>query len=106
MHTDAASRTAERRQVASPTDDFFMARFAAPFFDMSVPRLTFPPDSVSRTVLPNGLTVLLHIDRSAPVAAVVTYVRAGYFDEPHDVVGIAHVLEHMYFKGTPSRGVG
>ncbi len=73
---------------------------------MAAPRLTFPPHSVSRTVLPNGLTVLLRVDRSAPVAAVVTYVRAGYFDEPDDVVGIAHVLEHMYFKGTPTRGVG
>jgi zinc protease len=38
--------------------------------------------------------------------AIVTYVSAGYFDETDDVVGIAHVLEHMYFKGTPSRGVG
>lgn len=73
---------------------------------MSVPRLTISPDSVTRTVLANGLTVLLRVDRSAPVAAVVTYVKAGYFDESDDVVGIAHVLEHMYFKGTPSRGVG
>jgi zinc protease len=40
------------------------------------------------------------------VAAVVTHVNAGYFDETDDVVGIAHVLEHMYFKGTPTRGVG
>jgi len=45
-------------------------------------------------------------DTSAPVAAIVTYVSAGYFDETDDVVGIAHVLEHMYFKGTPQRGVG
>jgi zinc protease len=40
------------------------------------------------------------------VVAIVTYVSAGYFDETDDIVGIAHVLEHMYFKGTPSRGVG
>jgi zinc protease len=33
-------------------------------------------------------------------------VKAGYFDETDDVVGIAHVLEHMYFKGTGRRGVG
>ncbi|MBM3898845.1 MAG: insulinase family protein [Gemmatimonadetes bacterium] len=33
-------------------------------------------------------------------------MKAGYFDEPDDVIGIAHVLEHMYFKGTPTRGVG
>jgi zinc protease len=64
------------------------------------------PATVQRTVLPNGLTVLVRRDRSAPVVAIVTYVSAGYFDETDDVVGIAHVLEHMYFKGTPTRGVG
>ena len=64
------------------------------------------PRSVHRHVLANGLTVLIHEDHTAPVAAVVTYVKAGYFDETDDVVGIAHVLEHMYFKGTPTRGVG
>ena len=64
------------------------------------------PAHVHRTVLTNGLTVVIHEDHSAPVAAVVTYVKAGYFDETDDVVGIAHVLEHMFFKGTPSRGVG
>ena len=64
------------------------------------------PATVRRTVLPNGLTVLVREDRSAPVVAIVTYVSAGYFDETDDVVGIAHVLEHMFFKGTPTRGVG
>lgn len=64
------------------------------------------PASVQRTVLPNGLTVLLRSDRSAPVVAVVTHVKAGYFDETDDIVGIAHVLEHMFFKGTQRRGVG
>src|SRR6195952_4742376 len=64
------------------------------------------PATVRRTVLPNGLTVLVRRDRSAPVVAIVTYVSAGYFDETDDVVGIAHVLEHMYFKGTPTRNVG
>jgi zinc protease len=64
------------------------------------------PSSVSRTVLPNGLTVLLRSDSSAPVVAIVTHVKAGYFDETDDIVGIAHVLEHMFFKGTHRRGVG
>lgn len=64
------------------------------------------PASVVRTRLSNGLTVLIRRDPSAPVVAIVTYVNAGYFDETDDVVGIAHVLEHMYFKGTPTRGVG
>jgi zinc protease len=56
--------------------------------------------------LPNGLTILARRDTTAPVVAIVTWVKAGYFDEPDDAVGIAHVLEHMYFKGTPTRGVG
>jgi zinc protease len=64
------------------------------------------PRTIRRHVLPNGLTVLLRRDASAPVVAIVTHVKAGYFDETDDVVGIAHVLEHMYFKGTPRRGVG
>src|SRR6476469_6762098 len=64
------------------------------------------PATIRRTVLPNGLRVLVRQDRSAPVVAIVTYVSAGYFDETDDVVGIAHVLEHMFFKGTPTRGVG
>jgi zinc protease len=67
---------------------------------------TIDPASVVRTRLSNGLTVLIRRDRSAPVVAIVTYVSAGYFDETDDIVGIAHVLEHMYFKGTPTRGVG
>ncbi len=62
--------------------------------------------SVHREVLPNGLTLLVQRDGSAPVAAIVTHVRAGFFDEPDRWVGISHVLEHMFFKGTPSRGPG
>src|SRR5215213_9003629 len=65
-----------------------------------------PHDSVRRTTLANGLTVLVHRDDSAPAVAIVTYVKAGYFDETDDIIGIAHVLEHMFFKGTPTRGVG
>src|SRR6266496_4004101 len=64
------------------------------------------PASVHLTVLPNGLTVLLRRDTSAPVVAIVTRVKAGYLDETDDIVGIAHVLEHMFFKGTTRRGVG
>jgi zinc protease len=64
------------------------------------------PSSVHRTVLPNGLTVLVQEDRSASVVAIVTYVKAGYFDETDDENGLAHALEHMFFKGTQRRGVG
>ena len=64
------------------------------------------PSTVHRTVLPNGLTVLIQEDRSAPVVAIVTHVKAGYFDETDDQNGLAHALEHMFFKGTKRRGVG
>lgn len=61
---------------------------------------------VVREVLPNGLTLLVQRDPSAPAVAVVTHVKAGFFDEPDRWSGISHVLEHMFFKGTPTRGVG
>jgi zinc protease len=64
------------------------------------------PDRVLRHRLANGLTVLVAPDDRVPVAAIVTWVSAGYFDEPDELVGVSHVLEHMYFKGTPTRGVG
>ena len=63
-------------------------------------------ENVTREVLPNGLTVLVQPDHSAPVVAVVTHVKAGFFDEPDEWSGISHVLEHMFFKGTARRGVG
>src|SRR5690606_38902224 len=56
--------------------------------------------------LANGLKVIVREDRSAPVVAIVTHVRAGYFDEPDRLIGISHVLEHMYFKGTERRQPG
>jgi zinc protease len=59
-----------------------------------------------RTVLPNGLTLLAQRDASAPAVSVVTHVKAGFFDEPDRWVGVSHVLEHMFFKGTPTRGPG
>ncbi len=61
---------------------------------------------VSAHQLGNGLRVLIREDHSAPVVAIFTHVLAGYFDEPDQLVGISHVLEHMYFKGTPTRGPG
>src|SRR4051812_50072855 len=64
------------------------------------------PKSIHKTILPNGLTVLVQENHSAPVVAIVTYVKAGYFDETDEQNGLAHALEHMFFKGTQKRGVG
>lgn len=61
---------------------------------------------VRREVLPNGLTLLAQRDPTIPAVAVVSHVRAGFFDEPDELAGVSHVLEHMLFKGTPTRAVG
>lgn len=63
-------------------------------------------EGVHREVLANGLTLLVQREAGAPAVAVVTHVKAGFFDEPDRWNGISHVLEHMFFKGTPTRGVG
>jgi zinc protease len=60
-------------------------------------------DDVTRERLPNGLTILVKESHAAPVVALNVWVKAGYFNEEDDEVGIAHVIEHMFFKGTPSR---
>ncbi len=60
-------------------------------------------EGVSRTQLDNGLTVLVREDHSTPVVAMVTHVKTGYFHETDDQAGISHVIEHMYFNGTPTR---
>ena len=54
----------------------------------------------------NGLTAIVQPVPGLPAAAFVSRVGAGFFDEPDAVAGISHVLEHMFFKGTPTRGVG
>ncbi|TSE34638.1 putative zinc protease [Tepidimonas charontis] len=53
-------------------------------------------------VLANGLTVIVQPDRRAPTAVQMLWVRVGSMDETDAEAGVAHVLEHMMFKGTPS----
>ncbi len=59
--------------------------------------------ATTRYVLKNGLTVLVRERHSTPLAAVVTYVKVGPFNEPDETAGLAHLMEHMFFKGTPAR---
>ena len=59
---------------------------------------------VRRIVLDNGLVVLLKRDTSAPMAAIQFWVRAGAIHEAENLGGgLSHYLEHMVFKGTPTR---
>ena len=50
--------------------------------------------------LPNGMTVIIKPDRRAPTAVHMLWVRVGAMDEVDGTSGVAHVLEHMLFKGT------
>jgi zinc protease len=56
-----------------------------------------------KKVLPNGLIVLVTETNASPVVAINLWVRAGYFDEDEREIGISHVIEHMFFKGTVER---
>lgn len=56
--------------------------------------------SYQRFTLPNGLTVLVHEDRKAPVVAVSIIYRVGSEDERPGRTGFAHMFEHLMFKGS------
>lgn len=59
-----------------------------------------------RFVLDNGLTVIIERQKAAPVAAMQVWVNAGSADETPAEAGLAHLHEHMLFKGTTRRGPG
>jgi zinc protease len=61
-----------------------------------------PSAGVHRFTLDNGLTVIVRPDRRAPTAVHMLWVRVGSMDEVDGTTGVAHVLEHMMFKGTPT----
>jgi len=63
-----------------------------------------PELPVHEWVLPNGLTLLVREDPSAPVASVQAWVDTGSIDEDKWLgAGLSHILEHMLFKGTENR---
>lgn len=57
-------------------------------------------------VLPNGMQILLEEQHNAPVVAFNALVKVGSSHESPGEEGICHALEHMLFKGTPSRHMG
>jgi zinc protease len=50
--------------------------------------------------LGNGLKLIVREDHRAPTVAHMVWYRAGSMDEVNGKTGVAHVLEHMMFKGT------
>ena len=62
-----------------------------------VSQVDIPHDSFK---LDNGLTVVVHEDRKAPVVAVSTWYNVGSKDEPAGKTGFAHLFEHLMFNGS------
>lgn len=50
--------------------------------------------------LDNGLTVIVHEDRKAPIVGVAVWYKVGSKDEPEGKTGFAHLFEHLMFNGT------
>lgn len=62
-----------------------------------------PLEPPERHVLPNGVRVVIQEHHRSDVVAVQLWVGAGARDETASEAGLAHYLEHMLFKGTPTR---
>jgi zinc protease len=62
-------------------------------------------DSQQRT-LGNGMRVIVKEDHRSPIVVSMVWYRAGSMDEVSGTTGVAHVLEHMMFKGTPKVPAG
>jgi zinc protease len=54
--------------------------------------------------LPNGLTVILHVDHSLPLLAVDVWYHVGPSNEPKGRSGFAHLFEHLMFEGSKHAG--
>src|ERR1051325_3906684 len=66
--------------------------------------VTFPATTAVKWILPNGLTIIVQEDRSAPVASVQAWCATGsIYEDQHMGAGLSHILEHMLFKGTKTR---
>jgi len=59
-----------------------------------------------RSSLPSGIDLITHATPGVGVVALYIWFDLGSADEPAGLEGAAHFLEHMLFKGTPTRPVG
>src|SRR6184192_1925074 len=63
-------------------------------------------ERVLAATLDNGLRVLLQEDHRSPIVSFQMWYRVGSRNETRGATGIAHFLEHLMFKGTPTHGQG
>ena len=55
------------------------------------------------TALANGLEVVAECNDEARSISLLVFVKTGARDETDAVAGVSHLLDHMVFKGTPTR---
>src|SRR5438132_10388396 len=59
---------------------------------------------VTEFTLKNGMKFVVFERHEAPVASFLTYADVGAAQETKGITGLAHIFEHMAFKGTPTIG--
>jgi zinc protease len=67
---------------------------------LAMPITVFAGSSIKEYKLDNGLKLVVQEDHRSPVVVSQVWYRAGSMDEVNGKTGVAHVLEHMMFKGT------
>ena len=72
----------------------------------SQPAFAAATSPVEQFTMANGMTVIVKPDHRAPTVAHMLWVRVGSMDEVDGTSGVAHALEHMMFKGTPTVKAG
>ena len=70
------------------------------FLLLALPVAAFAEASIQEFKLSNGLKLVVQEDHRSPVVVSQVWYRAGSVDEVNGKTGVAHVLEHMMFKGT------
>lgn len=67
---------------------------------LMMPLTAFANAAIQEFKLDNGLKLIVQEDHRSPVVVSQVWYRAGSLDEVNGKTGVAHVLEHMMFKGT------
>ena len=83
----AACDTSDTQSTEGPSDE---PSGSAPAIDLTYDKFT----------LDNGLRVIVHEDRKAPIVAVSVWYHVGSKDEPAGKTGFAHLFEHLMFNGS------
>ena len=92
----AATGAATAQPVAAPTTVEAYTQQAAPLSQL-VDAIDIPYEQFT---LDNGLTVVVHEDRKAPVVALSVWYDVGSKHEPAGKTGFAHLFEHLMFNGS------